>query len=673
MKQINNYFKLVLFTLALFSSQNIMAQCTDWLEPTPTTVWGDLDAAPCNDGSGCTAFEITGFEVFAAEAYGITDVIAGNSYAFSICNSPAGAGMGGQAWNVDFTIIAPSGVVDAFGVDADNCTISWTATEDGTYVLVVNEAGNCGGGTNTMTANGYPSINCTGDSPCPTIPCSVSIADNEDGTATANVSNGVEPFTYSWSNGGMMQTTMGLVDGETYMVSVTDAEGCMASSSITIGAGGTACESWAAPANMGVYSDFSTQFGGAPCDSGDGCPVNEIVAFEVFASEAYQMENILLGGTYIFSICNGPDGVGTGGQAWIPDFTIFTPSGAIDTFGLGDDGCSITWTASEEGTYVVVVNEAGSCGGGANTGTGNGYPSITCSGDTPCPPIPPCFASTLVDNNAQIVCGDEGTFSIGVNTATDTVPESGGYGWVLTTSQGGTGGLGGDFNILSASGTGADVYNSDLGGILSGATPAQGGPYPPLEGTWVFKSFVYFNDADPFNSICSISDDSVFIFFSDISVDFIFDNNNNTASVIASGPNEPFTYLWSEGSTGSTTDIIDETGTYSVMITDALGCTTVASVDVSSTVAIEDVESLVNFKINPNPTSGDFNIHLELDQVEDIQIDLMTITGKKVKNIASEASRGNMYSVKANELPAGLYFVNFQVGAEQFTEKLIIQ
>jgi hypothetical protein len=72
-------------------------------------------------------------------------------------------------------------------------------------------------------------------------------------------------------------------------------------------------------------------FGGAPCDDGSGCPVNEINDFEIWADEAYQMNNVRADGTYTFSACNG-----TGGTAWPIMFTIVAPSGAIDAFGLNN-------------------------------------------------------------------------------------------------------------------------------------------------------------------------------------------------------------------------------------------------------------------------------------------------------------------------------------------------
>lgn len=137
------------------------------------------------------------------------------------------------------------------------------------------------------------------------------------------------------------------------------------------------CEDWVNPTPTTGWTDF----GSLPCNGES----HEITAFEVYQSEAYRLEGALVGGNYTFSVCNG-----SGAGAWVPEFTIIAPSGAIDAFGAGDgDGCSITWTASEEGTYLVVINEAGNCGvEGADNG---GFPMIsTNSGGADCLP-PPVF------------------------------------------------------------------------------------------------------------------------------------------------------------------------------------------------------------------------------------------------------------------------------------------
>lgn len=142
------------------------------------------------------------------------------------------------------------------------------------------------------------------------------------------------------------------------------------------------CTTWVNPSPTGGWSDFNTTFGGAPCDDGSGCPFNEIQDFEIWADEAYAMNDVAMGGTYTFSACNS-----TGGTAWDIEFTIVAPSGAVDASGL-DAGsiCELTWTASETGTYLIVVSEVGACGNSSNDATDNGFPAITCvsSPETQC-------------------------------------------------------------------------------------------------------------------------------------------------------------------------------------------------------------------------------------------------------------------------------------------------
>ena len=73
-------------------------------------------------------------------------------------------------------------------------------------------------------------------------------------------------------------------------------------------------------------------------------------------------------------------GEGPGAGSWVPEYTIYAPSGAVDAYGSGNaNGCSISWVATETGTYIIAINEAGACGE-ANQ-IDNGYPEITCNGN----------------------------------------------------------------------------------------------------------------------------------------------------------------------------------------------------------------------------------------------------------------------------------------------------
>lgn len=120
----------------------------------------------------------------------------------------------------------------------------------------------------------------------------------------------------------------------------------------------------------GPYTDFNSMFEGAPTTEG---VTNEITEFECWASEAYTIDGFVQGNEYTFSICNGP-----GAGSWIPDFIVIAPNGDIVTYGADDDGCSITWTATENGTYIIGINEAENCG--VANQIDNGYPAITNNG-----------------------------------------------------------------------------------------------------------------------------------------------------------------------------------------------------------------------------------------------------------------------------------------------------
>ena len=56
---------------------------------------------------------------------------------------------------------------------------------------------------------------------------------NNDGTATATVTGGTTIYTYAWSTGAPLPTIVGLSPG-TYSITITDANGCTATASVTI-------------------------------------------------------------------------------------------------------------------------------------------------------------------------------------------------------------------------------------------------------------------------------------------------------------------------------------------------------------------------------------------------------------------------------------------------------
>lgn len=265
----------------------------------------------------------------------------------------------------------------------------------------------------------------------------------------------------------------------------------------TGGNGGDECLTWVDPSPTTGYTNFNSLFGGAPCNDGTGCPFNEITVFEVWQSEAYAMANVIAGGSYTFSMCNGP-----GAGSWIPEFTIIAPGGVVDAFGLGDgDGCSITWTASASGNYLIVINEAGNCGVAGTDD--NGFPAITCNGTPDCSGPGECNAGAILDTDPQFVCpGESALFATDGTEEIPTAP--GGYAIVFTPTTG-TGGID---DVLTLFGVTLPYsFDSDLNGVLSF------NDLPPFEGEWSISGFAYTDEADLDGTLCSETSESFLVTF----------------------------------------------------------------------------------------------------------------------------------------------------------------
>ncbi|MGB1205706.1 MAG: choice-of-anchor L domain-containing protein [Chitinophagales bacterium] len=94
------------------------------------------------------------------------------------------------------------------------------------YTVTVTDTNNCTA-TAEVTLNELPNISAEiSETTQPT--CL-----NNDGSATANSSNGIAPFSYEWSNGQMTEIAVSLEPNILYTVTVTDANNCTATAETT--------------------------------------------------------------------------------------------------------------------------------------------------------------------------------------------------------------------------------------------------------------------------------------------------------------------------------------------------------------------------------------------------------------------------------------------------------
>lgn len=396
------------------------------------------------------------------------------------------------------------------------------------------------------------------------------------------------------------------------------------------------CTDWVDPSPTTGWTNFN----GFPCDQG----TEEITAFQVFQSEAYTFGNAVEGSSYTFSHCNGV----TPAETWIPEYTIIAPSGAIDNFGPGDgDGCSITWTASESGAYLVVINEADACGvAGADD---NGFPMITTnSGGEECPEgvVPP-----------EVLEGAE-TFADGVLPECWTLIDADGDGIDWRFLEGITG-LENEWAILSES------YGIESGDIL---TPDNYLITPQLE----------------------MGDGPDSLFYNVISVLPNFPAENYSVLVSTTGndvedfTDEVFTEVLASGEWQGRNIDMSAYSNQSIYIAFrhhnvsdqfamALDAIALPGEAVDCTVNTEDETNISsNFSLFPNPSTGIVNL-VNSGDTETYQVRVFDLTGKVVKQELINMSTGANHEINLSGNAPGLYTVQFVSGQKTGVHKLIIR
>lgn len=98
-------------------------------------------------------------------------------------------------------------------------------------------------------------------------------------------------------------------------------------------------------------------------------------------------------------------------------------------------------------------------------------------------------------------------------------------------------------------------------------------------------------------------------------------------------------------------------------------------VPLSATASInENLAEKMNLEVYPNPAKDNLTIRFNADNGVEDQIKLVDLTGKTVKVIANGFSKGlNTFNVNVSDLPEGMYILEFIVGSETVSKKIVIQ
>lgn len=482
----------------------------------------------------------------------------------------------------------------------------------GTYTCTVTDIVGC---TATIT------VNITSPATLTAIASQTNILCNggNNGAASVNVSGGNGPYTYSWSpSGGAGPSATGLSPG-VYTVTFTDVNGCTGTQTFSItqpssistagsqtnilcnggntgsaavvafGGAGSYTYAWAPSGGnsatasglgVGLYTVTITDANG--CTETRAYSITQPTAITAIATQT----NVLCNGASTGSAAvNASGGTGAYTYAW-------SPSG----------GTSSTASGLNAGLYTVTITDANNCT--ATQTFSITEPTALASSITFAPTT--CGSS---NGSATVnVSGGAGAYTYawspsGGSNATANALSSGGYTVTFTDANGCTGTN--TVNITNTLGPTVTIVASDSVSCFGGsdgfaAASSNGGTSPytylwsnadndTLAGNLAAGSYsVTVTDANGCSGTTTITiaqPPALSISVNATSV-VCFGGTSGSAAANITGGAAPFTYAWSPSGGNNATASSLTAGNYSVLITDANGCTVNATVAVTEPPAI---------------------------------------------------------------------------------------
>lgn len=148
-------------------------------------------------------------------------------------------------------------------------------------------------------------------------------------------------------------------------------------------------------------------------------------------------------------------------------------------------------------------------------------------------------------------------------------------------------------------------------------------------------------------------------------------NSDGTATVNAGGGLAPYTYIWSNGDNQQTATGL-AIGTYSVTVTDLVGCQDVIEVEVGILVGTEDLRQRIrNIQLSPNPTSGQVSLQVAFSEAVDARIRIVNMLGQPLFQAFEQHVLNTNLPIDLSNYPDGIYLVQVIVGDEMRTQKVV--
>lgn len=139
-----------------------------------------------------------------------------------------------------------------------------------------------------------------------------------------------------------------------------------------------------------------------------------------------------------------------------------------------------------------------------------------------------------------------------------------------------------------------------------------------------------------------------------------------------SGGVPPYAYEWSNGM--ETEDISGlDFGQYFLKVRDSKGCVEeFGPFEIENLLAVEDIESLNEIKLFPNPAVEFLIVELNFSRFTKVNLSIMNSFGQQLFAETIEASHIEKI-LQLNDYPSGVYFIEIQVGNESIIRRFIKQ
>ncbi|MEO8087278.1 MAG: hypothetical protein ABI763_10685, partial [Bacteroidota bacterium] len=402
-----------------------------------------------------------------------------------------------------------------------------TGLAAGNYDVTVTDANGC---TTSVTAMvNEPAV-------ISILPSTVSCLCNgsADGSASANVTGGVGAYIFSWSPGGGSTATINNLSAGNYTLTVTDDNGCVSGATATVTEPALLTTAMSSTPTL-CNGDSS----GSATAIGNGGTGN--YTYSWFPSGGYaSTENNLFAGHYSVTITDG-NGCVTNDTIWVSEpVAISLATNSIPALCGSSNGSATVAVNGGSSPYQYLWSPAGGSSSLASNISAGAY-TITVTDANGC----------TTDAIANVL----NTGGPGVNA-------------LVVANISCNGGSDGSASVNVTNGTPPYIYAwSPVGGSAASASGLQAGNYA-----------VTVTDSNG-----CISSDNIIITEPTLVAaqttttnTLCFGSADGTATALAAGGTAPYTFVWNPGAQAGATATNLATGNYTVIATDANGCTSSA-------------------------------------------------------------------------------------------------